>query len=113
MVEDEIILITDLKDITKQFLDNNLDGSCNYCNGLKSEKASDNPKNAVISLQNDRKTSYNNFIKVQGELTKAYYELRVNYSKKMFNKLPEDLSKEELQNIKNAYPFILSEAETK
>lgn len=113
MVEDANISITELKDIAKQFLDNNGDGSCNYCEGLKSDEASDNPKSAVISLQNDRETSYNQFIKVQDELTKVYFELRENYAKKVFNKLPEDLSKEELQKVKDAYPFILSEAETK
>tara|TARA_R110002049_G_scaffold159800_3_gene324826 strand:+ start:980 stop:1537 length:558 start_codon:yes stop_codon:yes gene_type:complete len=113
MVEQEIVQISDLKDITKKFIDNNGDGSCNYCNGIKSPDASDNPKRAVISLQNDRGTSYNQFIKVQDELTKAMYELRLAYSKKTFNKLPEDLSKEELKAVKEAYPFILSEAETK
>lgn len=113
MVDDTIISITELKEITKQFLDNNGDDSCNYCNGIKSNKASDNPKKAVISLQNDRETSYNEFIKVQDELTKAYFELRKAYAKKVFNKSPEDLSENELQQVKDAYPFTLSEAETK
>ena len=113
MVDDNRIKISELKDITKQFLDNNADGSCNYCNGSKSVKSSDNPKKAVISLQNDRNTTYNEFINVQDELTKAIYELRLTYSKKTFNKLPEDLSKEQMQRVKAAYPFILSEAKTK
>lgn len=113
MVENNVIAITELKDITKQFLDNNKDGSCSYCNGLKYENASDNPTKAVISLQNDRNTSYNRFIIVQDELTKALFELRKTYAKKTYNKLPEDLSAEELKQVKAAYPFILSEAETK
>lgn len=113
MVEDNVIQLNELKDITKQFIDNNRDESCNYCEGMKEEESSDNPQKAVISLQNDRHTSYNQFIKVQDELTKAYFELRKVYAKKVFNKLPEDLSKEELQKVKDAYPFILSEAETK
>ncbi|MFI1773707.1 ExbD/TolR family protein [Thalassobellus citreus] len=113
MVENEIIKIEALKDVTKQFLDNNKDGSCNYCNGQQSEKASDNPKKAVISLQNDRNTSYNQFIAVQDELTKALFELRKEYTKNTYNKLPEDLTANELKEVKEAYPFILSEAETK
>lgn len=113
LVEDEIISITEIKEIAKQFLDNNGDGSCKYCEGFKSDKASDNPKSAVISLQNDRETSYNEFIKVQDELTKAYFELRKTYAKKVFNKSPEELTEIELQQVKNAYPFILSEAEIK
>ncbi len=113
MVEDDIINIAELKDIAKQFLDNNLDGSCSYCSGFKSSELSDNPKKAVISLQNDRNTSYNQFIQVQDELTKAYFDLRKDYAKQVFNKLPEDLSTDQLQQVKDAYPFVLSEAETK
>ncbi len=113
MVDDYRTEISELKDTIKQFLDNNAGGSCDYCSGIKSKEASDHPKKAVISLQNDRNTTYNDFIKVQDEVTKAYYELRLAYSKKMFNKLPEDLSNQEMQDIKAAYPFILSEAETK
>lgn len=113
MVNDKLTKISELKEITKQFLDNNADGSCEYCNGSKSIESSDNPKKAVISLINDRETTYNEFIKVQDELSKAIYELRLVYSKKVFDKMPEDLSKEELKVVKEAYPFILSEAEIK
>lgn len=113
MVENNIISTNELKDITKQFVDNNLDGSCEYCNGIKSSEASDNPLSAVISLQNDRKTTYEQFINVQDELTKAYFELRKDYAKRVYNKLPEDLTEKELKKVKSAYPFILSEAETK
>ncbi|SFZ91549.1 Biopolymer transport protein ExbD [Flaviramulus basaltis] len=113
MIEDEIISINELKDITKNFIDNNGKNTCDYCNGLKASDASDNPKQAVVSLQNGKNTTYKQFVAVQNELTKAYYELRNNYSLKVFNKLPEKLSKEELMQVKEAYPFILSEAETK
>lgn len=113
MVNNDLIAIAELKEITKRFIDNNGDNSCSFCEGEKLTTSSDNPKKAVISLQNDRNTSYELFIKVQDELTKAYYEIRKNYSKKAFNKLPEDLTKEELKQVKEAYPFILSEAETK
>ncbi|WP_298238229.1 biopolymer transporter ExbD [uncultured Algibacter sp.] len=113
MVNGNVTTVDKLKNITKDFLDNNGDGSCNYCQGQNLKIASDNPKEAVISLQNDKQTSYNQFIKVQDELTKAYYELRTRYSKSIFKKSITDLSKEEMQILKDAYPFILSEAETK
>ena len=113
MVDDSIVTISELKDITKNFIDNNGDGTCNYCNGMQSSEGSDHPKKAVISLQNDRHTRYNDYIKIQDELTKAIYEIRLVYSKKQFNKLPEDLSKEVLKIVKEAYPFMLSEAVTK
>ncbi|RED49355.1 ExbD/TolR family protein [Seonamhaeicola aphaedonensis] len=114
MVEgNTIIKLEDLKDIAKDFLDNNGDGSCNYCNGKKDITSSDNPKEAVISLQNSKLTSYRQYIAVQNELTRAYYELRKSYANNIFHKSVDDLTKKEFKQVREAYPFILSEAETK
>ncbi|TGV00274.1 ExbD/TolR family protein [Flavivirga rizhaonensis] len=113
MIENKLVAISELKEITKTFLDNNGDGTCNYCNGTRVSNASDNPEKAVISLQNGRHTSYKQFIAVQNELSKAYYELRNTYSINVLKKPSDKLSKEELKQVKAAYPFILSEAETK
>ncbi|AUP77432.1 ExbD/TolR family protein [Flavivirga eckloniae] len=113
MVNNNVVAITELKEIAKTFLDNNGDGSCHYCNGVKSANASDNPKKAVVSLQNGRHTSYKQFIAVQNELTKSYYELRNTYSLNVLKKPADKLTKEELKQVKDAYPFIISEAETK
>ncbi|WP_345190159.1 biopolymer transporter ExbD [Algibacter agarivorans] len=113
MIEDDIIAIEDIKDITKNFLDNNGDGYCNYCNGVKNLKSSDNPNEAIVSLQNGKKTTYKKFIAVQNELTKAYFELRHDYSINALKKPLDKLSKAEQKQAKEAYPFIVSEAETK
>lgn len=113
MVDDAIIKIEDLKDIAKDFIDNNGNGTCTYCNGNQIKKSSDNPTEAVISLQNGRNTSYAQFIAVQNELTKAYYELRDSFGKNVLNKPSDKLSESDLNTIKKAYPFILSEAESK
>ncbi|MCF7560686.1 biopolymer transporter ExbD [Sabulilitoribacter multivorans] len=113
MIENDIVALEDLKEITKSFIDNNGDGSCNYCYGEKDSNASDNPKEAVVSLQNGKNTTYKQFIAVQNELTKAYYELRNTYSINVLKKPSDKLSKEELNQVKEAYPFILSEAEIK
>ena len=112
-VEDKIVQLGELKDIAKSFLDNNGDLSCTYCKGEHLGNYSDNPKKAVISLQNDKLTSYEFYISLQNELTKAYYELRNTYSNTVLKKDAKMLSKQELKNVKEAYPFILSEAETK
>ena len=112
-IEDKLVNLSDVKEITKLFLDNNGDKSCSYCNGNELKNSSDNPKTAVISLQNAKETSYNFYIKVQDELTKAYFELRTLYAYKTFNKSPDALTENELKQIKEAYPFMLSEAETK
>ncbi|MCB0383303.1 MAG: biopolymer transporter ExbD [Psychroserpens sp.] len=112
-VENEIIKIEELKTLAINFLDNNGDKSCDYCQGAQLKTSSDNPKDAVISLKNDPQTSYNFYIQIQDELTKAYYELRTNYAHKVFNKSVNELTKKELLDVQNAYPFILSEAEIK
>lgn len=112
-VQNEIITIDELKTITKAFLDNNGDKSCGYCNGKNMESSSDNPKSAVISLQNNKGTSYEFYINIQDELTKAYYELREDYAKVVFNKLAHELTVDELIEVKKAYPFKLTETELK
>lgn len=113
MIEDDIVSIDKLKEITKDFLDNNGDKSCTYCNGKQLTNSSDSPKEAVISLQPDKQTSYEQFIAIQDELTKAYYELRESYIKNVLKKTKDQLTPEELNQVKKAYPFILSEAEIK
>ncbi|MCL5128033.1 biopolymer transporter ExbD [Algibacter sp. L4_22] len=113
MVENEKVALADLKEATKVFLDNNGDATCLYCNGNKSPNSADNPKDAVVSLQNGKQTTYKQFVAVQNELSKAYYELRSNYAANVLKKSVDNLSKADLQKVKNAYPFILSEAETK
>lgn len=113
MVNEEIVTIENIKEISKKFLDNNGDKTCDYCHGNRLSDASDNPTKAVISLQVVKKTHYSLFIKVQDELTKAYYELRATYAQKRFNKTPDELTVEELKIVREAYPFLVSEADTK
>ena len=113
MLNENIIAVSQLKQIVKDFVDNNGDNSCNYCNGKKLTNSSDNPKEAVISLQTQNLTTYGQYIVVQDELTKAYYELRENYTKNVLGKTTNKLTNEEIKVVKDAYPFILSEAETK
>lgn len=113
MVNNTIVAIGDLKDVVKDFVDNNGDGSCTYCNGNRLQKASDNPKKAMLSLQASKQSSYSKFIEVQDEITKAFFELRKTYCNNVLNKTIENLSEEELQELKKVYPFNLSETQTK
>ncbi|MFD0988741.1 ExbD/TolR family protein [Mariniflexile jejuense] len=111
MVNETIIPIAELKKTTKKFIDNNGDGSCTYCNGDTASNLSENPKKAVISLENEQQTSYKQYVAVQNELTKAYYELRTNYCEQVLKKSSDKLTNEELKLVKDAYPFTLIEAE--
>lgn len=113
MVDDEVIEVEELKDIVKKFVDNNGDNTCSYCNGEGLQLFSENPSKAVISLQSGDQTRYELFIAVQDELTKAYYELREHYSKTVLGKEAKNLSEADVTKVKAAYPFVVSEAETK
>ncbi len=73
------------------------------------------PKKHVISLQSDYGTSYEMYIKVQNELVAAYNQLRDELSREKFGKPydEEELSKEQMQAIKDYYPMNISEANAK
>mgnify|MGYP006292355613 FL=1 len=68
----------------------------------------------VISLQNDRGTSYKRYIEVQNELVAAYNEARNELSRRMFQKPYDELSNEaDVDAIRAAIPQRISEAEPK
>ena len=113
MVEEEIIQLSELKELTINFVDNNGENTCDYCNGKQLKSSSDKPEEAVISLKHDALTNYATYIAVQDEISKAYYKLRQDYAKNIYNKQPSDLTQEELNAVKKAYPFILSEVNIK
>ena len=66
----------------------------------------------VISLKNDRGTSYDMYIKVQNELTKAINELRDELSRERFGISFANLSDSAYINaVQKAIPVAISEAE--
>ena len=68
----------------------------------------------IISLQNDRGTSYQAYIAVQNELVKAVNELRDDFSRKNYNGKTFNMLDEDTQKIvKEAVPQFISEAEPK
>lgn len=139
LVEDKLMEMEDLKQFTIDFLDNggdigkpSEDGApgtkCDYCNGAKSDESSDHPNKAIISVQSDRGTSYGMYITVQNELLAAYTELRNRYAKKYVTGKYAGMSytdlllletndkenkelKKVLEQIKEAYPQTISDAE--
>ncbi len=66
----------------------------------------------VISLQNDRGTSYAMYISVQNELARAFNELKDEMSMKIFKKHFDKLvNEDEIKAINDAVPVRVSEAE--
>ncbi len=67
----------------------------------------------VISLQNDRGSSYQAYISVQNELVAAYNELRDELAEQKFGVKYAELSDEQQKAIREIYPQRISEAEPK
>jgi biopolymer transport protein ExbD len=66
----------------------------------------------VISLKNDRGTSYEMYIRVQNELTRAFQELRDELSVEKFGTKFNNLVDEaKIEAIQSAIPMAISEAE--
>ncbi|MEG1498598.1 MAG: biopolymer transporter ExbD [Bacteroidales bacterium] len=66
----------------------------------------------VISLKNDRGTSYDMYIRVQNELAAAVHELRDDLSLERFGAKFDDLTNEnQKEAIQKAIPVSISEAE--
>ncbi|MGB1113189.1 MAG: ExbD/TolR family protein [Flavobacteriaceae bacterium] len=133
LVEEKLTDVAELRQLAIDFLDNGGgvgEEACDYCQGARDEASSDNPDKAIISLKNDRETSYKVYIAVQNELVAAYNDLRnreflrlypsvglnfVDAEKKYDDprtsaEVAEDL-KPKLDVVKKMYPQKLSEAE--
>ncbi|MDC6384060.1 biopolymer transporter ExbD [Flagellimonas taeanensis] len=128
LVEDELMNLKNLRSAAIGFLENNADGSCNYCKGKKDQASSDNPTKAIISLKNDRETKYSTYITVQNELVGAYNDLRNREAQRLYQRDFTDMEaeylnpetpssvrddlKDKVKRIQDMFPQKLSEAET-
>lgn len=101
LVEGEVADIEGLTELTKAHITND---------GRRGDLAESSEK-AVVSLKNDRGTSYKRYIQVYNELTRAYNEVRDAYSKSMFNKEYKDLGDDNRKKVRTKYPMKISEAE--
>lgn len=108
--------ISQLRDQAKEFLANPSDRSDLpekkeiMIEGLGNYKVS----KGVISLQNDRGTSYKMYIQVQNELAAAVNELRNELSKQRFGVGFDKLTdQDQINAISKAIPVSISEAEPK
>tara|TARA_B100000780_G_scaffold153684_1_gene107418 strand:- start:348 stop:968 length:621 start_codon:yes stop_codon:yes gene_type:complete len=133
LVEEDVTDISNVRSLAMEFLDNGGglgEDSCDYCQGKKNPSSSDNPEKAIISLKNDRETSYKVYIAVQNELVAAYNELRnreyirlnpmsgmnfvqanSRYSDPRTSSSEKQKLKPQLSVVKLMYPQKLSEAE--
>ena len=107
--------VSQLKDKIKEFMTNPFDDP-----NLPEKEEQDIPglgkvkvSKGVISLQNDRGTSYQAYITVQNELVKAINELRDDFSMQHFGKKYSKLDDDQVDLVRKAVPQRISEAEPK
>lgn len=101
LVRDEQMKVADLKENAKKFISNN----------GKDPELSVSPKNAIISLQNDRGTNYETYLTVYNELKAAYTDLWNDYAMAKYQRLFKDLDDEQQKEVKAEIPLVISEAE--
>ena len=126
LVEGEPILVTQLREAAKEFIV----GDPTFTDASMPEgKLTDVPllgrimvSKQIVSLQNDRGTSYDMYIKVQNELVGAYNEVREEFAQRKFGKSIQQLEtgaedselfEQQLSAVKKVYPQRISEAEPK
>lgn len=113
LVEDNPLDIGQLKDKVKDFISNE-SGNVDLSEfkevdieGIGLTKVS----KGIVSLQNDRGTSFDMYIRVQNELVAAFNELRDEFAIIKFGKKYENLNEVQQQAIQKKYPQAISEAE--
>lgn len=116
MVAGEYIKVSDLRKRAKEFIANPYNDE-----KMPEKKAKDIPffgnvmvtENHVISLLNDRGTTYQAYIDVQNELVAAYNELRNELAQEKWGKNYDAIDEEQKKAIRMIYPQKISEAEPK
>lgn len=103
LVEGEIIDISQLTEQTVKFITNN----------GRDPKSSDNPRKAIVSLQNDRGTDYDIYVQVQDRLRLAYNKVRDRAAQAKYGRDYKSLTDSEQKIIREEYPQKISEAEPK
>jgi biopolymer transport protein ExbD len=101
LVEKAPMEVTELREMTKRFL-------MNYG---KDENLSEKPTKAIVSIQNDRATSYDTYIAVYNEIKAAYNEIWEEKALAKYNVSYEALPKSGRKAIQREVPLVISEAE--
>lgn len=112
---DQLLDVSQLKDKIKEFITNpNNEPNLPEREMKNIEGYGEYPvSKGVISLQNDRGTSYRAYIAVQNELVKAINEVRDDFCKQNYGKAYTFLTEDQQKIVREAIPQNISEAEPK
>ena len=117
--ENQVIDIRQLKEKAKEFVLNPFDLETLPEKKVKDIELADGSKwsypvsEGVISLQNDRGTSYSAYLRVQNEIVKAFNEIRDDFAMVNYGSKYADLDEEKQRIVRDAVPQSISEAEPK
>jgi len=114
MVNGKPSQVEDLKDITREFITPRPNDETAPEVEMKEIELIGNfmTNKGVVSLKNDRGTSYQMYIAVQNELAKAFNELREEVSQQYFRTSYSNLTdKDKIDAVNKAVPVRISEAE--
>ncbi len=114
MVQSQIAQVEDLNAIVKEFILNPQDREDMPEKVMeKIDLIGEYPVGkGLVSLQNDRATSYDMYMRVQNELVRAFNELRDELAaEKFLGKTFDELNDNEKKAIQTAIPLRISEAE--
>jgi len=112
----ELINVRDLREKTKNFLLNPTNDPTMPVKEMKTDDIIGEYEfsRGIVSLQNDRGTSYEMYIAVQNELAAAFNDIRNELSREKFGLRFDQLTDPELVSaIRRAVPLQISEAEPK
>jgi biopolymer transport protein ExbD len=101
LVEKQIMDIEELTEKTKEHLTN--EG--------RNPSLAESSEKAIVSLKNDRGTSYERYLEVYNELMRAYNEVRNDYAQRKFNRTYDKLLEDQREEVQKKYPIKISEAE--
>jgi biopolymer transport protein ExbD len=103
LVEKQLMNIEGLTKITKEHLLN--DG--------RNPNLAVSSTEAIVSLKNDRGTSYERYVEVYNELLRAYSEVRDQYALEKYNRPFKDLpdKSDDAKAVRDKFPLKISEAE--
>ena len=112
---DQLLDVSQLKDKIKEFITNpNDDPNLPEREKKVIEGFGEYPvSKGIISLQNDRGTSYKAYIAVQNELVKAVNEVRNDFCRQHFGKVYNLVTEDQQKIAREAIPQNISEAEPK
>jgi biopolymer transport protein ExbD len=102
LVREEPMRIGELRENAKEFI----------MNPARRPDLAEGPKNAIISLKNDRGTDYDTYMAVYNELKGAYDDLWNELSQRRYGEpYSEEMPFAQRKAIRDEIPMVLSEAE--